>query len=54
MQGKTVQLRVIDNGKGFDAVKHLPRSLAERSGAIGARLAVESRPGRTVVQLEFD
>ncbi|SOD30292.1 hypothetical protein SAMN05518800_5899 [Variovorax sp. YR752] len=54
MQGTTVQLRVIDNGKGFDAVKHRPRSLAERSGAIGARLTVESRPGRTVVQLEFD
>ncbi|MET3179483.1 UNVERIFIED_ORG: signal transduction histidine kinase [Variovorax guangxiensis] len=54
MQGKTVQLRVIDNGKGFDAAKHRPRSLAERSGAIGARLTVESRPGRTVVQLEFD
>jgi signal transduction histidine kinase len=54
MQGTTVQLRVIDNGKGFDAVKHRPRALAERSGAIGARLTVESRPGRTVVQLEFD
>ncbi|MDR6519293.1 signal transduction histidine kinase [Variovorax paradoxus] len=54
MKGKTVQLRVIDNGKGFDAAKHMPRSLAERSGAIGARLTVESRPGRTVVQLEFD
>jgi len=38
----------------FDAAKHMPRSLAERSGAIGARLTVESRPGRTVVQLEFD
>lgn len=54
MLGKTVQLRVIDNGKGFDTAKHMPRSLSERSGAIGARLTVESRPGRTVVQLEFD
>jgi signal transduction histidine kinase len=53
MKGKTVQLRVIDNGKGFDTAKLMPRSLAERSGAIGARLTVESRPGRTVVQLEF-
>ncbi|WP_261803657.1 histidine kinase [Variovorax sp. PAMC26660] len=52
MQGTTVQLRVIDNGRGFDAA-HAPRSLAERAGAIGARLGLESRPGRTVVQLEF-
>ncbi|SFO92920.1 hypothetical protein SAMN05216567_103365 [Variovorax sp. OK605] len=49
----TVQLRVIDNGRGFDAAC-VPRALAERAGAIGARLAVESRPGRTVVQLSFD
>jgi signal transduction histidine kinase len=49
----SVALRVIDNGKGFDAA-HVPRALAERAGAIGARLAVESRPGRTVVQLVFD
>jgi signal transduction histidine kinase len=52
MVAETVQLRVIDNGRGFDA-SHVPRALAERAGAIGARLAVESRPGRTVVQLEF-
>jgi hypothetical protein len=53
MRGQTVQVRVIDNGKGYDAT-HVPRALAERAGAIGARLAVESRPGRTVVQLAFD
>jgi len=53
MRGKTVQVRVIDNGKGYDA-SQVPRALAERAGAIGARLAVESRPGRTVVQLAFD
>lgn len=53
MRGRTLSLRVIDNGKGFD-VAHPPRALAERSRAIGARLAFESRPGRTVVQLEFD
>jgi len=45
----TVQVRVIDDGRGFDA-KTVPRALAQRSAAIGARLAVESRPGRTVVQ----
>ena len=53
MQGATLLLRVIDNGKGFDAAL-APRALSERAGAIGARLAVESRPGRTVVQLTFD
>ncbi|CAA2101927.1 Sensor histidine kinase LiaS [Variovorax paradoxus] len=53
MVGQAVQLRVIDNGKGFDAAC-LPRALAERAGAIGAQLALESRPGRTVVQLSFD
>ncbi|RQO42245.1 histidine kinase [Variovorax sp. KBW07] len=53
MRDGTVQLRVIDNGRGFDAA-HAPRSLAERAGAIGARLGLESRPGRTVVQLGFD
>jgi signal transduction histidine kinase len=53
MQGETVQLRVIDNGRGFDATQ-VPRALSERAGALGARLALESRPGRTVVQLSFD
>ena len=52
MQGDTVRLRVIDNGRGFDA-SQVPRALWERAGAIDARLAVESRPGRTVVQLAF-
>ena len=52
MQGDTVRLRVIDNGRGFDA-SQVPRALWERAGAIGARLSVESRPGRTVVQLAF-
>jgi signal transduction histidine kinase len=52
MVAETVQLRVIDNGRGFDA-SQVPRALTERAGAVGARLAVESRPGRTVVQLGF-
>lgn len=53
MHGRTLVLRVIDNGRGFDAA-HPPRALAERAGAIGAALALESRPGCTVVQLVFD
>jgi len=52
MLGDVVRLRVIDNGRGFDA-SQVPRALSERAGAVGARLAVESRPGRTVVQLGF-
>ncbi|SFQ23241.1 histidine kinase [Variovorax sp. 770b2] len=52
MQGATVRLRVVDNGRGFDA-SQVPRALWERAGAIGARLSVESRPGCTVVQLAF-
>ncbi|MDM0010298.1 ATP-binding protein [Variovorax sp. J22G73] len=52
MRGRSLVLRVIDNGRGFDAA-HPPRALAERAGAIGAALALESRPGRTVVQLVF-
>ncbi len=47
--GAAVHLRVIDDGRGFDA-SAVPRALAERAGAVGARLAIESRPGRTVVQ----
>lgn len=52
-QAGKVQLRVVDDGRGFDA-SQVPRALTERAGAVGARLAVESRPGRTVVQFEFD
>ncbi|MET3495723.1 sensor histidine kinase [Variovorax boronicumulans] len=52
MLGETVRVRVVDNGRGFD-VSHVPAALLERSAAVGARLSVESRPGRTVVQLEF-
>ncbi|MDT4847492.1 hypothetical protein FQZ97_815490 [compost metagenome] len=48
-----VHLRVIDNGVGFDATE-VPTALSKRAAAIGARLALESRPGRTVVQLGFD
>ncbi|MNU40644.1 Sensor histidine kinase LiaS [compost metagenome] len=48
-----VRLRVIDNGVGFDAAE-VPEALSKRAAAIGARLAIESRPGRTVVQLVFD
>jgi signal transduction histidine kinase len=47
-----VRLRVIDDGVGFDAGQ-VPRALAVRAVALGAVLTVESRPGRTVVQVEI-
>jgi hypothetical protein len=53
MVGTTVRLCVIDDGHGYDT-SQAPRSLRERAGAIGAQLALESRPGRTVVRLEID
>lgn len=53
MHGAMLQLRAIDNGSGFDASRP-PRALQQRAQAIGARLAIDSRPGRTVVQLQFD
>ena len=47
-----VQLRVVDDGRGFDTSR-VPRALSERAVTVGARLALESRPGRTVVRLDF-
>jgi signal transduction histidine kinase len=48
--GGTVRLRVIDDGQGFDAAV-MPRSLRERAAGAGASLAVESRPGRTSIDI---
>jgi signal transduction histidine kinase len=53
MRGAVLHLALADNGRGYDAARP-PRALAERARALGARLTVESRPGRTVVQLEID
>lgn len=50
------QLRVIDDGCGFDVQAPQRKGLAsmhERARAVGARLAVTSQPGRTVVELFF-
>jgi signal transduction histidine kinase len=52
MLGATVRLSVIDDGRGYD-VARAPRSLHERAQAMGVRLVLESRPGRTVVQLDM-
>lgn len=52
MLGTAVRLSVIDDGRGYD-VARAPRSLHERAQAMGVRLVLESRPGRTVVQLDM-
>ncbi|MGJ7546571.1 sensor histidine kinase [Variovorax sp. LT1R16] len=52
MQGAAVCIRVIDNGVGFDAARP-SRSLQARAQALGVPLRIESRPGRTVVQIDF-
>lgn len=55
----SVQVRVIDNGLGFDVAAQAtrqperPSSLHVRAAAIGARLMVESQPGCSIVQIEF-
>jgi len=55
--GGGAQLRVIDNGRGFDPQQARGRglnSLRERAAAIGARLDVTSAPGQTVVEITLD
>ncbi len=55
--GSGVQLRVIDNGCGFDTTVPLRRgllSLRERAAAIGAEMTLTSQPGRTVVEILID
>jgi signal transduction histidine kinase len=49
-------LRVIDDGRGFDAQAPTARGLAslrERALAIGAQLVLHSAPGRTVVEIRL-
>jgi signal transduction histidine kinase len=48
------QLKIIDDGRGFDVRRPLRRGLAsmhERAAAIGAKLSFSSQPGRTVVEI---
>ena len=51
-----VRLRIIDNGRGFDATAAWRKGLLamqERAHAIGAVLALHSEPGRTVVEIQL-
>jgi signal transduction histidine kinase len=54
MTPQGVQLRIIDNGRGFDvnapARKGL-NSMRERAAAVGATLNLHSAPGRTSVEI---
>jgi signal transduction histidine kinase len=48
------QLRIIDDGRGFDVARPLRQGLLamqERAAAIGAKLFLESRPGRTAISI---
>jgi signal transduction histidine kinase len=49
-----VVVRVVDDGRGFDATAPARKGLAslrERAAAIGARLQITSQPGQTVVEI---
>lgn len=56
MAGSGVCLRVVDNGRGFDAAAP-PRkgllAMRERATAIGVAIAIDSRPGRTAVEIRI-
>jgi len=51
-----VRLRIVDNGRGFDATVAWRKGLLamrERARAIGAVLSLQSAPGRTVVEIQL-
>ncbi|MDP1687956.1 sensor histidine kinase [Hydrogenophaga sp.] len=51
-----VRLRIVDNGRGFDATLPWRKgllALRERAHAIGALLSLHSEPGRTVVEIHL-
>ncbi|MDO9357609.1 MAG: sensor histidine kinase [Polaromonas sp.] len=56
MAGAGIHLRIVDNGRGFDAAAP-PRkgllSMRERATAIGVAVAITSQPGRTVVEIRI-
>jgi signal transduction histidine kinase len=56
MAGAGMVLRVVDNGRGFDAALP-PRkgllSMRERATAIGVTVLITSQPGRTVVEIRI-
>ena len=56
MAGGGVCLRIVDNGRGFDAALPPRKGLLfmrERATAIGVAVSIDSRPGRTVVEIRI-
>jgi signal transduction histidine kinase len=54
MTSQGTQLRMVDNGRGFDVTAPLRKglqSMRERAQAIGATLSLHSAPGRTVLEI---
>ena len=54
MTNQGTQLRMVDNGRGFDATAPLRKglqSMRERAHAIDATLSLHSAPGRTVLEI---
>jgi signal transduction histidine kinase len=45
------RVRIIDDGRGFDARTVRPRAIAARATALGARLRIDGTPGRTTVEI---
>ncbi|RZJ26821.1 MAG: histidine kinase [Haliea sp.] len=56
MAGAGICLRIVDNGRGFDAAAP-PRkgllAMRERASAIGVQVMISSAPGRTVVEIRI-
>ena len=54
MTPRGVQLRIMDNGRGFDVTAPARKglhSMRERAAALGATLSLHSTPGRTTVEI---
>jgi signal transduction histidine kinase len=45
------RVRIIDDGRGFDASGRGPRAIAARAATLHARLAVDGTPGRATVEI---
>lgn len=56
VEGSEVVVRVVDNGRGFDAqgtTRNGLSSMRQRADAISAKLQISSEPGRTTVEIRL-
>ena len=56
VEGAEVVVRVVDNGRGFDAqgtTRNGLSSMRQRADAIAAKLQISSEPGRTAVEIRL-